>query len=187
MPLLWAVALGLLFGYIRGGRLGHLAALKLHGLWLLLPPLALQLLIFPLGSHGPLIPWGTPYWHILSYLFLLAFVFWNRRYPAFWLMGLGLGLNFLAIAANGGYMPASAEALRRAGLASFAQSLEKNVVLGNVILMSSSTRLNILGDWLFLPPWIPLSSAFSIGDVILGIGTVILLSWGMGHRRASLL
>ena len=41
--------------------------------------------------------------------------------------------------------------------------------------MSAQTRLNFLGDWLFLPAWFPLSSAFSVGDVILGIGAALFL------------
>lgn len=174
MPLLWAVVIGLVLGYLRRGRIGNLGSLR--GLWLLLPPLILQLLIFPLGSRGPILTWGAPFWHILSYLFLLAFVIWNRRYPELLLMGLGLFLNFLAIAANGGYMPASAEALRKAGLESVAQALEAGTRQGNTVLMTSQTRLNFLGDWLYLPAWVPLSSAFSLGDVILGLGAAAFLA-----------
>lgn len=176
MPLLWAALLGLVLGYVRRGRIGNLGKLRIRGPWLLLPPLLLQLLIFPLGSRGPILTWGTPIWHILSYLFLLAFVFWNRRYPELLLMGLGLFLNFLVIVANGGYMPASAEALRKAGLESVAQALEAGTRQGNTVLMSAQTRLNFLGDWLFFPSWIPLSSAFSIGDVILGVGAALFLA-----------
>lgn len=182
MPLLWAVILGLVLGYLRGGRIGHLGNLRLRGLWLLLPPILLQLLIFPLGSRGPVIPWGTPYWHIISYLFLLGFVAGNWRYPELLVMGAGLFLNFLTIVANGGYMPASAEALRRAGQGALAQALEAGTRSGNTVLMSANTRLNVLGDWLFLPAWVPLSSAFSIGDVILGIGAAAFLLRRMVRR-----
>ncbi|MFN3346864.1 MAG: DUF5317 domain-containing protein [Candidatus Bipolaricaulaceae bacterium] len=176
MPLIWAVVLGLLAGYIRGGRIGRLGNLGLRGLWLLLPPVVLQLLIFPLGSRDPVIPWGTPYWHIVSYLFLMGFVAWNRRYPELLVMGVGLFLNFLAIVANAGYMPASGEALRRAGQEALAQALEAGVRTGNTVLMGANTRLNFLGDWLYLPAWVPLSSAFSVGDVILGLGAAAFLS-----------
>ncbi|MGB9862167.1 MAG: DUF5317 domain-containing protein [Candidatus Bipolaricaulaceae bacterium] len=181
MPLLWAVLLGLLAGYFRRGRLSHLAALRLHGFWLLLPPLLIQILIFPLGGRGPILSFGTPYWHIVSYLFLLAFVFLNRGYPEILLMGLGLFLNFLAIVANGGYMPASAEALRKAGLESVAQGLAEGTRSGNTVLMGPKTHLNFLGDWLYLPAWFPLSSAFSVGDVILGFGAALLLARRMVH------
>jgi len=182
MPLLWAVVLGLALGYLRGGRIGNLAHLRLRNPWLLLPPLVLQLLIFPLGNRGPAIPWGTAYWHIVSYLFLLAFVARNWRHPELLAMGVGLLMNFLAIAANGGYMPASAEALRRAGLESVAQSLEAGTRIGNTVLMSEKTRLNFLGDWLWFPAWLPLSSAFSLGDLVLGVGAVAFLSRRMVLR-----
>ncbi|MCS7241028.1 MAG: DUF5317 domain-containing protein [Candidatus Bipolaricaulota bacterium] len=182
MPLLWAVLVGLVLGYLRGGRLGNLAALQLRWAWLLLPSLILQLLIFPLGSRKPVIPWGTPYWHILSYLFLLAFSARNWRIPELLVMGIGLIFNFLAIVANGGYMPASAEALRRAGLESVAQALETGSRSGNTVLMTENTRLNFLGDWLYLPAWMPLSSAFSLGDTILGLGVAVLLARHMVRR-----
>jgi len=97
-------------------------------------------------------------------------------------MGVGLLMNFLAIAANGGYMPASAEALRRAGLESVAQSLEAGTRIGNTVLMSEKTRLNFLGDWLWFPAWLPLSSAFSLGDLVLGVGAVAFLSRRMVLR-----
>lgn len=182
MPLIWAVILGLVLGYLRGGRISYLGNLRLQGLWLLLPPVILQLLIFPLGNRGPVIPWGTPYWHIVSYLFLLGFVVWNWRYPELWMMGVGLFLNFLAIVANGGHMPASGEALRQAGQGSLAQVLEAEARVGNVVLMSTKTRLNSLGDWLYLPSWVPLSSAFSVGDAILGLGAAIFLFRRMARR-----
>lgn len=182
MPLVWAVVFGFGLGYLRGGRISNLAHLRIRGLWLLLPPLVLQLLIFPLGNRGPIITWGAPFWHILSYLFLLGFVGCNWRYPELMGMGLGLFLNFLAIAANGGYMPASAEALRRAGLESVAQALEAGTRQGNTLLMSSSTRLNFLGDWLYFPSWVPLSSAFSLGDLILGLSAAALLARRMVRR-----
>ena len=93
-------------GYVRGGRLKHLAELELRGLTLILVSLVIQLLIFPLGEHGAVITYGTRYLHLLSYLPLLAFIWLNRRFWEILLMGLGILLNFLVILINGGYMPA---------------------------------------------------------------------------------
>lgn len=182
MPLVWAVVIGLGLGYLRRGRIRNLGNLRLRGLWLLFPPLVLQLLIFPLGNRGPIISWGTPYWHLVSYLFLLGFALWNWRYPEIVVMGIGLFLNFLVIAVNGGYMPASSEALRRAGLFSLAQALEAGTFSGNTVLMGPRTHLNLLGDWLYLPAGVPLSSAFSPGDLILGLGAALFLARRMVHR-----
>jgi len=183
MFLLWAVLLGLLLGLLRRGSLANLGRLELRGLWLILPALLIQILIFPLGPHEPIVKVGTPYLHLLSYLFLLAFIFLNRRYFEILIMGIGLVLNFVVIAANGGYMPASAEALRRAGMEDIAAILEQGLYHGNTVLMSPETRLNLLGDWLYLPAVVPLANAFSIGDLFLALGIVLLLAIKMAKRR----
>ncbi|MBC7093637.1 DUF5317 domain-containing protein [Candidatus Bipolaricaulota bacterium] len=185
MVLLWAVVIGVLVGFLRRGSLAHLAQLRLRGLWLIVMALVIQVLIFPLGSAGPLVTVGTTWLHLTSYLFLLVFTGLNRRYPEILVMGAGLLLNLIAIAANGGYMPASAEALRQAGLAGVAAALEQGTRQGNIVLMGPKTRLNFLGDFLYLPAAVPLSSAFSIGDVVLAVGFVLLLARRMVRPRAG--
>lgn len=176
MPLLWAVAIGVVAGLLRRGSLTNLGQLKLRCLWLILVALLIQVLIFPLGSSGPLLSVGTAWLHIVSYVFLIVFVVLNRRYPEILAMGAGLVLNLVVIAANGGYMPASTTALTRAGLPEVATALEEGVGLGNTVLMGERTRLNFLGDFLYLPAGVPLASAFSIGDIVLGLGLALLLA-----------
>ncbi len=178
MPLLWAVGIGIVAGLLRGGSLANLGRLKLRALWLILVALLIQVLIFPLG-RAPLLPVGTAYLHLVSYALLLAFIVVNRRYPEILVMGAGLVLNLVVIAANGGYMPASATALTRAGLPEVARALEDGVGQGNTVLMGEGTRLNFLGDFLYLPAGVPLASAFSIGDIVLGLGLAFLLAGRM--------
>lgn len=182
MFLIWAVILGLLIGFIRRGSLANLARLKLRGLWLILAALVIQLLIFPLDPREPIIKAGTPYLHLLSYLCLLAFIGLNWRYFEILIMGVGLALNFLVIAANGGYMPASAKALRQAGLEEVAATLEQGLHHGNTVLMGPETWLNPLGDLLYLPASVPLANAFSVGDLLLALGLVLLLAIEMPRR-----
>jgi hypothetical protein len=179
MFLLWAIVLGLVIGLLRRGSLANLAKLKLHGLWLIPLALIIQLLIFPLGPRAPILKVGTAYLHLLSYFCLLAFIGLNWRYPELLIMGVGLGLNLLVIAANGGYMPASADALRRAGLEGVAAALEQGLHHGNTVLMSPQTKLNFLGDLLYLPAIIPLANAFSVGDLLLALGVILLLALRM--------
>ncbi|MDD5453808.1 MAG: DUF5317 domain-containing protein [Candidatus Bipolaricaulis sp.] len=182
MPLLWAVGIGIVAGLIRRGNLVNLGQLRLRAPWLILIALVIQVLIFPVGSRGPLIPVGTAYLHLVSYASLAAFIGLNRRYPEFLIMGVGLVLNLIVIAANGGYMPASAMALDRAGLSDVAAALREGGQSGNTILMGEGTRLNFLGDFLYLPARVPLASAFSIGDVVLGLGLAVLLARRMVSR-----
>jgi len=175
MFLLWAVILGVLIGFLRKGSLKNLAQLKFHGTWLILAALFIQLLIFPLGPREPLVRFGTEYLHILSYLLLLAFVFLNMRYWQMTLMGLGLFSNFLVIFANGGYMPATEAALRGAGLDKVADQVVAGSASGNIILMSEKTKLNFLGDIMYMPSWVPLANTFSVGDLLLGLGIILFL------------
>lgn len=183
MFLLWAVLLGLLIGFLRRGSLANLAQLKLRGLWLILLALAIQLLIFPLGRAEPLVQVGTSYLHLLSYLFLLAFIGLNRRYFEILIMGAGLALNLLVISLNHGYMPASATALRGAGLERVAEILEGGLHHGNTVLMGSETKLNFLGDIFYVPSFVPLANAFSLGDLLLALGIVLLLGRRMAKPR----
>ncbi len=179
MVLLWAILLGLLIGLVRHRGLSHLAELKLRAGWLVLLAMLTQILILPLGQGAkPLISWGMEYLHIGSYLLLLLFVAINYREKALWLMALGMLSNFIVITANGGHMPASLEALRAAGRTATVERLLTEGVSGNVVLMSTQTKLNFLGDIFWLPSWVPFANAFSIGDLLLALGVIWILGRG---------
>ncbi len=182
MFLLWALVLGLVIGFLRRGNLGNLARIELKGIWLILAALVIQILIFPLGSSSPLVQVGTEALHMLSYALLFAFIAFNRRYFGLLIMGIGLLSNILVIAVNGGYMPASAGALRNAGMENVAQFLEQNLRHGNTVLMSTNTHLNFLGDIFSVPGSVPFATAFSIGDLLLALGIIVFLAVEMPVR-----
>src|SRR5688500_19688272 len=100
---------------LLGGRLQRLIDLDFGWTWLLVAAIGTQILIISIipdrfeGIHKPL--------HFLSYALAGAFVVANIKLPGLWVIGLGGLMNLVAITANGGVMPASAEALRAAGLA----------------------------------------------------------------------
>lgn len=177
MVLLWAILLGLLIGLVRHRGVAHLAQLKLRASWLVLLAVLIQILILPLGQNAkPILTWGMELFHIGSYLLLLLFAVVNVRERALWVMALGMLSNFIVITANGGHMPASIDALRAAGRSATVEKLLTDGVSGNVILMSEQTKLNFLGDIFWLPSWVPFANAFSMGDLLLGVGAVWLLA-----------
>ena len=182
MIFLVAALAGVVLGYVLGGRVANLASLRLKWIWLVLVGLILQLLIFPLFSDRPVLLYGTVPLHILSYVLVFVFLVLNLRVRSLLMLGCGALLNFAAIAANSGRMPASVTALERAGLTVAAESLANVGSHGNILLMGESTRLNILGDWLYLPKWIPLATAFSIGDLLIMIGLAWMIVEGMRRR-----
>jgi len=182
MILVWGAVLGVLVGWLLGGRLRHLEQLNLRGGWLVVLALVIQLLIFPLGSGKPLISWGTAPLHFLSYACLAGFLILNLRHWPLALLAAGLIANLLVISLNSGYMPANADALRRAGKPRIATQLQQEKRVGNVVLMGEDTHLNWLGDWLYLPGWVPLATAFSPGDVAIALGLATFFPYAMRRR-----
>ena len=179
MFIIGAVLIGIVVGYLRRGRIAHLAALQLRFLWVIPVSLLIQLAIFPLFSVRPLFPYATSSLHLLSYALILVFLVLNYRTFPLLVIGMGSLLNLLVITVNGGYMPSSPAALARAGNEGVAARLLQDGVYGNVILMSEGTQLNALGDLLYLPRWVPFATAFSLGDLIVALGLIWLIAWGM--------
>lgn len=182
MIALWGILLGVVIGFARRGKLENLGAVRLRGVWLVFFALAIQLLIFPTSWWAePPISRATSVWHVGSYAMILAFLLVNRRIVHLWGIALGILMNLSAITANGGYMPTSLDALRASGRSSVVEQLlsSSGGSYGNVVVMSETTRLNFLGDWLSVPPWIPLGGGFSPGDLVLMIGVAWLIQSAM--------
>jgi len=175
MLLLWSIPIGVLIGYLRGGRLSRLAQIELRGAWLILLALLIQLLIFPIGGRAPLLSFGTQYFHLASYGLLLGFVFFNRREWGILAMGLGMASNVLVITTNGGYMPTRPELLRAAGLEEAAEKLAQTGTYANNVMIGPETHLNLLGDIFYVPAWVPLANVFSVGDALLALGLIVFL------------
>ena len=178
---LWGLVLGLAIGFARSGSLANLSTLPLKAVWLVFAGLVLQLLIFPTPWFDPLIQTGTEYFHFVSYGLIALFFIVNWRIWTLWLMAAGMVLNGLVITVNGGYMPASAAALEAAGKIEAAEQLRNVVdhIHANTVLMSENTQLNFLGDWLYVPAWVPLANAFSLGDLVLMVGIAWLIQSAM--------
>ncbi len=180
MLILIGVLVGLLLGFALQGRLSNLRLIRLRFLGLVVGALIIQLLIFPLFSSKALLPYATEPLHFLSYGLLFLFILLNARCFPLLVAGIGAALNVLVIGVNGGYMPSLPEALRLAGEEAIAERLIQEGVVGNVIRMAPGvTRLNLLGDRLYLPAWLPGATAFSIGDVIIALGLAAVVAWGM--------
>lgn len=166
-----------------GGRLVKLAKVEVEETWLIMLGFAIQTVVISVAPRG-LEPVADAV-HLASYLLAGAFLVMNLHIVGLWIVGLGGALNFAAIMANGGTMPASDWATRVAGMVladgEFANSA-----------MVDDPKLLFLGDVFAIPSSWPLSNVFSVGDVLLVIGAAVVLhsvcesrfsAVGRGRRR----
>src|SRR5262245_29060687 len=137
-----------------GGRLEALAELELRARWSLVAALGVQVTIVYLFPDLPGAVLNAA--HIASYLFAACFLVANRRVPGLILIALGGISNFVAIAANGGVMPATRAALERAGLDDTPGQFASSTAVGH-------PRLGFLGDVFAVPQSFPVHNVFSVG------------------------
>jgi len=143
--------------------------------WLALAAVAAQLIVIyvAFGGAEELRRFVLP----ASYVLLLAFIIVNRRRVGFLVIGAGTLLNFLAIVTNGGLMPVSRANMVKAGLGDELAELEPGDAVSvskNVLLEESDTNLQWLTDRFTWDSPGPLP-VFSIGDVIIGVGLLVVL------------
>ncbi len=158
----------------RGGRLSRLAAIRFRWWGLLLGALALQVLVISVLPTQ--LPGGLAQGlHLTTYVLAGIFLLRNLAVPGLWLLGIGGASNLLAIAANGGVMPAWATAMRVAGRTTPTGRFANSRVVAH-------PRLLPLGDVLAVPHWVPLANVFSFGDVTLVIGGALLVDRACRRR-----
>jgi hypothetical protein len=166
MILAYPLIAGFLLAALLGGNLRELGAIRLRGLPLFYLALALQLVAFPVRSF----PWHTSdraavvLW-IVSYLILAAAAVLNIRLPAMPLIVVGLGANLAAILANHGHMPVLPAAMHDAGY-------DYDVHYNSAAI--AQPHLPPLVDRFAAPEWIPRANVYSVGDVLLACGGLLL-------------
>jgi len=174
-----AAVASLLVGRLCGGRFTRLGDLQIRLAWAIIAGFALQaaLMTATMIAYPPAIRYSGGV-HLVSYLFLFAGLWANRRRRAFQVAALGVVLNFLVVASNGGHMPANLEAVRRTQPGMVQALVEGRS--GKHVVMGPHTRLAFLADRYLLPRPYPRPGVFSPGDVPITIGVCALILAGMG-------
>lgn len=153
---------------LQGGSFRHFGALRIRWPALAFASIIIQLLIFTPGLEEPLIPFATATLYLASMVTLIGWVVVNRHIPGMILMAVGLLLNTIAIAANGGAMPVAPESAAYAGR--IVQYSGGERPMANNSWATDSAQLWILTDIIAVPAWVPFANVFSIGDVLLTLG-----------------
>lgn len=180
MILVVAFALGLLTVPLAGGSLRRLGDLRLRRSEVLVVALVLQLAALKL----PLPHDAARALNLSTYLLGAWYLVANLRVAGAWIMGAGGACNLLAVVANGGVMPASAKALAAAGLSTgAAASAESGGSAGFVnSAVVPDAELAWLGDIFSIPRAWPLANVFSIGDVVILVGGLVVAHRLCGSR-----
>lgn len=150
---------------LTGGSLSRVAALPFRGVRLLLAALLLQVLVISVFTSLPRVV--AVVGHIGSYGMLAVVLWLNRRLPGVAVIAAGAAANGVTIAVNGGTLPASASALRAAGI-HLREGFDNSGIVAH-------PHLAWLGDVMVTPSWLPMRNMLSIGDLLLLAGACVLV------------
>jgi hypothetical protein len=175
MFMVYALVVGVVAGKMLGGSLSGLGQVTIRWAPIAVVGLLVQVLLFfgPVAERvGAL---GAPI-YIGSTALVLVVVLRNLAVPGMPLVAAGAVSNLLAIAANGGYMPASPQAMALLGKSVNAGYSNSTIV--------QSPALAPLTDVFALPRFVPFANVFSIGDVLIAAGVAVVIAMAM-RRGAS--
>jgi uncharacterized protein DUF5317 len=168
--LLAVVVLSVCLGYLFGGRLHRLEALRPRWWGLVILGLAIQFIPLPEGVAGTDLAIRTGVLAV-SYTLLIAFALLNVRMPGMFLVVIGLACNMTVIVVNGG-MPASAQALIDSGQEDVLAYLQEQGA-DKHHLLTDEDQLTFLADVIAVPK--PIGQAVSVGDVFVYAGLIWLI------------
>jgi len=147
----------------------------IRGFFLAIIGFILQLAIFNSNFAFSQYAYLTPYFYVVSLLFLLAFILLNLNYNGMKIILTGFLLNFIAIVANGGYMPQYVDKLTTAGKLAKIRLLEQYGHFYNGILGNNQTKFKMLTDVITIDKPAFLSGVYSIGDLITILGIIVFI------------
>jgi hypothetical protein len=178
VTILYAIPIGIVVGFLIGGSVDGLIAMRFRWAWLAIGGLLVQVVLFTklgdrlAGDYAPAI-------YVASTVAVLIALLRNVRLAGLPIAAVGSVFNLAAIVANGGAMPADPAALAIAGFDGPGDHTN-SVVLGE-------PALRPLTDIFAIPAGVPLANVFSVGDVLIAIGVAWAIAVAMrrGARSAT--
>ncbi len=179
--MLWlaiVIFLALAIAVLRGGRLVNLGDIELRAWWLLFIALGLQLGtgFLPQREWSE---WAGLTMVLFSFGLLMILVMLNRSKPGMWIAGIGVLMNFVVIAANGG-MPVLAGAAEVAS--GFTVSDPDLSGTFKHVLLDESSRLTFFADVIPLR-LVGIGEVISLGDIFLALGLGVFLEHELRRPR----
>ena len=164
---------------ILGGSLSRCVQARFAGWPVLVGVFGLELVLYnpPVNQQAWALAAGPWIW-VATKPIMLAVLARNAQLDApcrlAWIaIMLGVGLNALAVGANGGHMPQSTDAAAAVWGADYVRPDTYSGRLENIVWMQPTTPLAWLCDILPEPAWLPRANVLSIGDVTLSLGVAM--------------
>jgi uncharacterized protein DUF5317 len=173
MTLALAFCLLLLSVPAAGGRLSRLGELRLHWVWLAVGAFAVQVFIVTIAPDGDTTLQRIV--HVSTYALAGAAIVRNLNVRFVWVVALGGLLNLIAIVANAGVMPARRGALETAGLDVRSGEFANSDYV-------EDANLGFLGDVFAIPDGWPGANVFSVGDLLMLLGVLLVIHAAAGSR-----
>lgn len=173
MILLACIPLGILIGWILGGRIRNLGELPLRGWPLLVLPCLFEYAGGILDINHRLSSIGQIILIVAAYGMLVIGIWLNRKITGLAVLAGGFFLNLIVVCSNGFRMPFSKEGAIRAGfdLSKFPSSFKP---------ITGHTHFPFLADIFPIPHWgFHPSELISVGDMIIMVGILLVVSYGM--------
>jgi Family of unknown function (DUF5317) len=164
---------------VTQGSFSRLFRLPIQSIWMVLVALAIQLFLAFVALPTDRFDDVGLALVMASYAFLLAFCFVNLRISMMWVIGLGIALNALVIGLNQGMPTADHEVTTRSGR-TIEEPIERTAKHRPE---SDDDLLPFLGDRLPVPN--PVDEVISIGDVVIGLGIILVCYQGSRVRRPA--
>ncbi|MBU9711742.1 DUF5317 domain-containing protein [Evansella tamaricis] len=178
------ILFSLLIGFLRRGTLLGISDLKLKFGWVFPILLIFQFSIYLLQERIYFLGMISGYLYIVVYILGLFFLYINRHHKGFLLIFIGVFLNFIVMAVNGGRMPVSLEA------AAVLDPMYADALINGLYAKHTpyieSTYLGFLGDVIPITKPYPRDQVISIGDIIMNIGIFVFIQHLMlKHKRVK--
>lgn len=172
MIILVVLFVAILLALLRGGKIAYLADLNIKWRGVIIVGFLIQIVVYNdfWQNNSSLKDLTTMAYFVSLGLLVIALVK-NYAIPGMKFIAFGFFLNVLAIALNGGYMPASLNAWTTAGF----RPLSADQTYNNSIGIGPNTLLPFFGDIFAIPKGFIFPNVFSIGDLIIAIGAVYLI------------
>ena len=178
------IALALIAGALAGGGLPRLADLRLRWAWILGLALALRFGATLLHQAQPALdlPLGAVF--ITAYGLIFIWLWGNWRVPGLQIAAVGIALNTLALALNGGQMPIWSAAFTAAGFTPADLTHDAfHFLLHAGSVADFVSRGGIFGDVVPFPVPV-IRDVVSIGDTLLAVGIFWAIVYSMTRSDA---